>query len=94
MTNKLPAYFENYLEEKFSTLSEKLDEQSRDLGGRMDKLKSHVNDEIQIIRQTIQKLEKMINRLYWISAILFVLLLIHDLTRVSILDMFLQIFMR
>lgn len=94
MTNKLPVYFENYLEEKFSTLSEKLDEQSRDLGGRMDKLKSHVNDEIQIIRQTIQKLEKMINRLYWISAILFVLLLIHDLTRVSILDMFLQIFMR
>jgi hypothetical protein len=94
MTNKLPAYFENYLEEKFSTLSEKLDEQSRDLGGRMDKLKSHVNDEIQIIRQTIQKLEKMINRLYWISALLFVLLLIHDLTNASILDVMLKIFMR
>ena len=94
MTNKLPAYFENYLEEKFSTLSEKLDEQSRDLGGRMDKLKSHVNDEIQIIRQTIQKLEKMINRLYWISALLFVLLLIHDLTNASIFDVMLKIFMR
>jgi len=94
MTNKLPAYFENYLEEKFSTLSEKLDEQSRDLGGRMDKLKSHVNDEIQIIRQTIQKLEKMINRLYWISALLFVLLLIHDLTDASIFDVILKIFMR
>ena len=94
MTNKLPAYFENYLEEKFSTLSEKLDEQSRDLGGRMDKLKSHVNDEIQIIRQTIQKLEKMINRLYWISALLFVLLLIHDLTNASIFDVILKIFMR
>ena len=94
MTNKLPAYFENYLEEKFSTLSEKLDEQSRDLGGRMDKLKSHVNDEIQIIRVTIQELKKMVNRLYFIVSILFVLLLIHDLTNASIFDVILKIFMR
>ena len=94
MTNKLPAYFENYLEEKFSTLSEKLDEQSKDLGGRMDTLKSHVNDEIEIIRRTIQKLEKMVNRLYWITALLFVLLLIHDLTDASIFDIILKIFVR
>ena len=94
MTNKLPAYFENYLEEKFSTLSEKLDEQSRDLGGRMDNLKSHVNDEIQIIRVTIQELKKMVNRLYFIVSILFVLLLIHDLTDASIFDVILKIFMR
>lgn len=94
MTNKLPAYFENYLEEKFSTLSEKLDEQSRDLGGRMDSLKNHVNDEIQIIRVTIQELKKMVNRLYFIVSILFVLLLIHDLTDASIFDVILKIFMR
>ena len=55
MTNKLPAYFENYLEEKFESIGEKLDKQSCDLGGRMDSLKNHVNDEIQIIRVTIQE---------------------------------------
>lgn len=90
---KLPAYFENYLEEKFSTLNDKLDEQSQDLGKRMDGLKSHVNDEIQIIRVTIQKLEKMLNRLYWITALLFVLLLIHDVTRVNLLEVILKVFL-
>ena len=94
MTNKLPAYFENYLEEKFESIGEKLDEQSRDLGGRMDSLKNHVNDEIQIIRVTIQELKKMVNRLYFIVSILFVLLLIHDLTDASIFDVILKIFMR
>jgi len=94
MTNKLPAYFENYLEEKFESIGEKLDKQSCDLGERMDSLKNHVNDEIQIIRVTIQELKKMVNRLYFIVSILFVLLLIHDLTDASIFDVILKIFMR
>lgn len=93
MTNKLPAYFENYLEEKFESIGEKLDKQSCDLGGRMDSLKNHVNDEIEIIRHSMQKLEKMVNRLYWITALLFILLLIHDLVDTSIFEIILKIFM-
>ena len=58
MTNKLPAYFENYLEEKFESIGEKLDKQSCDLGGRMDSLKNHVNDEIQRSLFFLQKLER------------------------------------
>lgn len=76
MTNKLPAYFEKYFEQKFSDISEQIDE-----------LKKHVNDEI-------LELKKQVVRQSWVIAFLFVLLLIHDLTKINIIDLIRQLFIR
>ena len=82
MTNqKLPPYFEKYFEQKFGEININFGE-----------LKSHVNDEIQLIRVAIEKLEKKTSQNFWALVVLFVLLLIHDIMKVSLLDIFLKLF--
>jgi len=82
MTNqKLPPYFEKYFEQKFGEININFGE-----------LKSHVNDEIQLIRVAIEKLEKKTSQNFWALVVLFVLLLIHDIMKLSLFDIFLKLF--
>lgn len=81
MTQKLPPYFEKYFEQKFGEINQNFVD-----------LKSHVNDEIQMIRIAIQALEKKTGQLFFISLILFFLLLIHDILKVSIFDLIFRLF--
>ena len=81
MTNKIPPYLEKYLDEKFENLIKSIVE-----------LKSHVNDEIQLIRVAIEKLEKKTTQLTFAIIISFVLLLFHDVMKVSIFEVILKLF--
>lgn len=73
MTNKLPAYFEKYFEQKFGELNQ-----------RIDDLKSHVNDEVMELKNRVYKVEdgifdlkRQIMRI-WIAMIFLTPIYIKD----------------
>jgi len=92
MEQKLPTYFEKYMNEKFTFLGDRFDEKFEDLTSSMGSLKKHVNDEIEIIRKSLTKLETSVTRIYVIIAILFIVLIIGNYTDVDLFDLFIKIF--
>lgn len=67
MTNKLPAYFEKYFEQKFTDISDQINE-----------LKRHVNDEQEKLKRMLDAHEASIKRLYVILAFIAVGFLLHE----------------
>jgi hypothetical protein len=63
MTNKLPAYFEKYFEQKFSDISDQITE-----------LKSHVNDEIADLRKQLTTFQRVMTVM---ATAIFALLVLH-----------------
>lgn len=79
--NKLPAYFEKYFEQKFE-----------EIFNNFADLKGHVNDEIQLIRETIQRLEKNQFRIAVAICFLAFLLISHDFIQGSVFGWIIKAF--
>lgn len=79
MNNKLPAYFEKYFEQKFG-------EVAKDFAD----LKSHVNDEMQLLRQAIQELKTNQFRLVMFTGVVAFLFVFHDFLQGSVLSWLLK----
>ena len=67
MTNKLPAYFEKYFEQKFADISNQIDE-----------LKQHVNDEQAKLKNILELHEASFKKIYWILAVIAFAFLLHE----------------
>ena len=83
MPNKLPAYFEKYFDQKFEEIND-----------RFSELKLHVNDEIEIMRITLQKVEKQLDRNGWLIAFMFVILLVHDVSDINLFEIVKSLFIK
>ena len=90
--NKLPAYFEKFMTEKFDVVNAKIEENKKEITNDISDLKLHVNDEIKLIRVAIEKLEKKTTTLTWGLAVVFLILLVHDTIKISIFDVILRLF--
>lgn len=78
-SNKLPAYFEKYLEQKFGEVREQIAE-----------LKTHVNDELMDLKNIARCNQRNIQRLYIISFIIiaYLLLVVEGATLLDLLKTF------
>lgn len=65
--NKLPSYFEKYLDQRFGEVREQIQE-----------LKEHVNDEQAKLKKMLENHEASIKRLYIILAIIAISFLFHE----------------
>lgn len=73
MTQKLPAYFEKYFENKFGEVHQKIDD-----------LKAHVNDEVEELKNRVYKVEDGVVNMkkeimkIWIALIMLTPVYIKD----------------